>query len=557
MGFCSPDGFDAFLSYARVDDEANNGWVAAFHWYVRRFVAAELRLDEAIRNEDADRLSICFDKGSFPQSGPLDEAIEDYVLKSEFLFIFLGRGYLKSQYCLAELEVFRKKVGGSVEEALRRTYLIVIDREAVKRLQGPPPELLPSDRVALWKRLQDFSNRGIRKEDLLDDDVPLPVMVRDGADRRAAEPFHSRCLPLIREFKGKLVERREDWRPPSPSPPPPGTPTIVLGLVPRRLEGARAELKRELGEKRVAVLEATHFRGGLETIKSRLAGAQHLVVPYDRGEVLTGLDYPPGGHLAVQHRLFEECRQAGTLGADPRLLWWEPVDGPPATGAPGLAKATATAVALTPDEPLKPIDDFDAPFLETIRPEDRRACSARELAAQITPRQDQPSPPRLARVWLAKNEVDAEVVRQAQDHIREIWQDECHRRRPGCDAQAPEGCQIRLKFYGADWKEAIKNADWARNYHGIVLVDGSNPYDALDHQVKFVDDLDAILYQKVIPGLFVIPPQDSPRLEPEEWQILRFRRAEDAVEAEVDQVREFVRRIVALVDRQAPTSPKG
>ena len=109
MGFSGKeDGFDAFLSYARADDDANNGWVADFHWYLRKFVTAELRLDEAVRNEDAERLSICFDKASFPQSGPLAEAIEDYVLRSEFLFIFLGRGYLKSQYCLAELEAFRR-----------------------------------------------------------------------------------------------------------------------------------------------------------------------------------------------------------------------------------------------------------------------------------------------------------------------------------------------------------------------------------------------------------------------------------------------------------------
>jgi hypothetical protein len=303
-------------------------------------------------------------------------------------------------------------------------------------------------------------------------------------------------------------------------------------------------------------LEETHFRDGPEAIKPRLADAQLLVLPYDRGEVLAGRGDPPGGHLAVQHRLFEECRRARPLGVAPRLLWWEPVDGPPPADSPGLAKASATAVALTPDEPLKPIDHFDAPFLETIRPEDRRACSARELAAEIRP-EIEPGPIRLARVWLAKNEVDAAVVKQAQDHIREIWKEECHWRKSRSDAKAPEICQTHLKFYSADWKEAIQNDDWTHNYHGIVLVDGSNPYDALDHQVKFVDDLDAILYRKVIPGLFVIPPQDSPRLEPEEWQILRFRRAEDAVEAEVDQVREFVRRIVALVDRQAPASPKG
>jgi TIR domain len=187
--------------------------VADFHWYLREFLTLELRLDETVDNDDASRLDIRSGE-AFPQGGPLNEALEDYVLKSEFLFIFLGRGYLRSQYCLAELEAFRRKASGSVDEALRRTYVVVVDQDAVRRLHGPPPESLPSERVALWKRLQDFANRGIRKEDLLDGDMPLPVMAGRRRERRAAEPFHSRCLPLIREFKAKLVERRPALRAP-------------------------------------------------------------------------------------------------------------------------------------------------------------------------------------------------------------------------------------------------------------------------------------------------------------------------------------------------------
>lgn len=533
MGFCGADDeYDAFFSYARADDDANNGWVKQFHWYARKSVAAELRLDEAVANERADRLRLCFDKASFPQSGPLDEAIEDYVGKSEFLFLFLGRGYLKSQYCLAELEIFRNKVGGSIDEALRRTFVIVLDQDAVRRLNGPPPEALPHDREALWKRLQDFANRGIRKEDFIDGDALLPVIVHDGNEKFAAEPFHSRCAPLMREFKTKLVARST---PPDSPPHPAERPRIVLGVVPRRLEGVRAELKRELGDAGVAVLEETTLREGPEAVAARLAGCQLAVLPFDRGEVLAGRGDPPGGHLAVQQAAFEELRRSGSLASGARLLWWEPAEERPAPG-----------------EPLKPVDRFDAPFLETIRPEDRRHGSARDLATEIRGAPP-PAQRRLARVWLAKNEVDAEMVKQAQDRIIDLWREECLKRRP----DAETSCQILLKFYPADWQEAFRKADWARNYHGIVLVDGSNTYDALDDQVNFVDTLDAILSQEVIPGLFVVPPRASPRLEPGEWQILRFHQAGASVEAEVDQVREFVRRILDLVERQKPASPPG
>jgi hypothetical protein len=139
------DSFDLFFSYARADDEAHNGWVTAFEWYIRNKIQAELERDERAR-EFADKFKICYDKTAFPQAGDLEVAIDDYVRKSSFLFIFLGMGYLNSKFCLSEMEIFRHAVGGTIKDALSRTYMIVLDQEAVERLEGSMPLSLPRDR---------------------------------------------------------------------------------------------------------------------------------------------------------------------------------------------------------------------------------------------------------------------------------------------------------------------------------------------------------------------------------------------------------------------------
>ncbi len=83
--------------------------------------------------------------------------------RSQFLFLFLGNGYLKSEYCLKELEIFRENVGGTIESALNHLYVIVIDRKALERLHERQPDNLPRDRRHLWQRLRDLTQKGIRK----------------------------------------------------------------------------------------------------------------------------------------------------------------------------------------------------------------------------------------------------------------------------------------------------------------------------------------------------------------------------------------------------------
>jgi hypothetical protein len=152
---------------------------------------------------------------------------------------------------------------------------------------------------------------------LIDGGRPLPIRTYVGDKFLALEPFHGRCLPLVKDLKRRLLERRG-----APPTPPPDTATIALGVVPRHLEGKRAELRRLLGGDDVVVLEEIDFARGREAaLKARLTGIRLFVQPYDRRAVLSGFGYPPGGHLALQGELFEECRKAQLLASQARMIW--------------------------------------------------------------------------------------------------------------------------------------------------------------------------------------------------------------------------------------------
>jgi hypothetical protein len=131
MGYCR-DGegrFDVFLSYASADDDAHNQWVSNFERYLNRMVRAELKRSQEAEPDRIDLFRACRDKTGFPPAGDLDTVVAQSVRYSEFLIIFLGKGYLASKWCLSEVDTFRQNTGGAVSETLSHLYLIVLDRD--------------------------------------------------------------------------------------------------------------------------------------------------------------------------------------------------------------------------------------------------------------------------------------------------------------------------------------------------------------------------------------------------------------------------------------------
>jgi hypothetical protein len=522
MGYCiEGEGFyDAFLSYARDDDDAHNGWVQGFESYLRQMVEAELRRTPDVDKEDARHFRVCRDETGFPQHGDLDGVIDEKVQHSAFLFVFLGKAYLKSKYCLQELDIFRRETGGSIEEALKRTYVIVLDREAVELLrEGVPEQLLPQ-RNRLWSMLRDVSQKAIRKENFLRNEGLLPVYASQF--QRFDDTFHEQCHPLVQEFTKNLIMRRRLLHPPQRQPEycpggaaRPGKGRILMGVVPPRLVRARDELIHELGLDSVEVLDVGKLCQEPEKLCQQFAGARLLIQPFDAFKPLLNLKRPdpPGGHLGLQKQLFDACQANCPSAPSMEMLWWEPVptntqesEVPPATGS---------------SDDNAPIEPYDAQFLDQIPFAQRRRCTARDLAAELRASQFRPSV--AGKVWVEWEETDEKKIQRAQALVRTYFEKVCSAR----STERHIHCPTDIEFGDADWRRLEKKL--AERPDGVVIVINENKDDeAVDRQIEVIESREDFAVKKMFPGIFYLRPKDNYR--PPSWSTVRFRMKYDGIQ---------------------------
>jgi hypothetical protein len=524
MGFCvgGDDQYDAFLSYAHADNEAHNGWVGDFERYLKNTTIAQLQRAEEVNNADAGLFKVCRDQTGFPQGGPLNEIIDAKVRQAQFLFIFLGKGYLKSEYCLAELDIFRQNVGATVEDALKRLYVIVLDREAVNRLRDGQPDRLPEKRKRLWDKLRDLTQRGIRKEDFVrGNGALLPVFQRDD---RADPDFHERCTPLVEEFARKLIAHRSNLRPQA-RPIEGSAAAIAIGAVPERLKSARAELVDVLNGTQVCVVEEDELRHPTDELRRRLKSARVLVQPVDDLEVLYQRGDPDGGHLALQKGLFEDCHAKEVGAPDASIIWWEPL-------SPGLAEAPQGS----------PIHEFDKKFLEGLPVEQKRRCTAQALAGELL--QSGLGPSVTASVWVEWSEADKDHIRYAKDIVRKTFNEVCEQKKREYEID----CSAELRFGDADWanlsKALIDKPD------GVVIVyNDKKDYHAINQQAEAISNLPEVVMKKMFPGIFYMRPDGMYRPS-EYWSVVRFKIKDHELDYDTSEVKEFASNLFDVLYRK-------
>jgi hypothetical protein len=526
MGFCvgGDDQYDAFLSYAHADNEAHNGWVGDFERYLKNTTIAELQRAEDVNNTDAAMFRVCRDQTGFPQGGPLNEIIDEKVRQAQFLFIFLGKGYLKSEYCLAELDIFRQSVGATVEDALKRLYVIVLDREALGRLRDGQPDRLPERRKRLWDKLRDLTQRGIRKEDFLrENGTLLPVFQRDN---RADPDFHERCTPLVEEFARKLIGHRSNLRPqPRPLPVERSGAAIAIGAVPERLKRARAELIDALDGTQVSVIEEHELWHPTDEVRARLKSAKVLVQPFDDLEVLCRRGDPSGGHLAVQKALFEDCHADGVRASDASIIWWEPL-------SPGLAEAPQGSL----------IDEFDKKFLEALPAEQKRRGNPQALAVELLQSGSRPSV--TASVWVEWSEADKDQIKNAKDIVRKSFDEVCEqkKREYGID------CSAELHFGDADWSNLSKAL--VDKPDGVVIVyNERKDFLAIHQQAETILNLPEVVMKTMFPGIFYMRSEGMYRPS-DYWSVVRFRVKDHELDYDTSEVKEFVSNLFDVLYRK-------
>ncbi len=124
---------DVFISYAQVDDEplipGDDGtrWVRTFRQCL------QTRLDKALGKKDSTR--IWMDLGGLTGTQSVTPAIAEAVRSAAYLVVILSEGYLESQWCREEYDLFIEANGGI--DAVR-SRICVVQLTEIARDRWPP-----------------------------------------------------------------------------------------------------------------------------------------------------------------------------------------------------------------------------------------------------------------------------------------------------------------------------------------------------------------------------------------------------------------------------------
>ena len=128
MGLIKPEHHDAFISYASRDNAAYGELVRGVRDdLARKFTA---RFAGASPNAVAE---FFIDQTGMPANGLPSEDLRKEVIAAEYLVIFMSDRYLESEFCGKELDWFRERFGGDRSAALKRTFIIVLERRSKTR----------------------------------------------------------------------------------------------------------------------------------------------------------------------------------------------------------------------------------------------------------------------------------------------------------------------------------------------------------------------------------------------------------------------------------------
>jgi hypothetical protein len=194
MGLVGTHRYDVFLSYARDDNVLNDDVVGLFRTHLKRKLEAEIRT--RTRGDGQNEATIFMDRVGLPANGDLSDELMRAVEDSLFLVIFVGRRYPDSQWCGTELAAFSRQFGDDTESALQRTFIVVLEKEALARNWG---DHLDSPHRPIYEEFFDEPTGRL-----------LPALLEDRDGRAVLSPRFSGRLRRIVET---MADRAGDLRP--------------------------------------------------------------------------------------------------------------------------------------------------------------------------------------------------------------------------------------------------------------------------------------------------------------------------------------------------------
>lgn len=492
--------YSAFISYSHAADKAHGKWVTYFQRELSDLLQGRLHGQTGGR---VPGMHLSGKNG--PVAGTLGTELENNIADSFAMVIVVEENYLRSGWCMKELEYFRARFG---ERGFKeRLYVIAMSQPAADELAHLPD----------WKRLAP--------EDLVwipffDDDEPVRPM-RMYLDNEAMTSRFQQQLERVAE---RLVKSVLAPPPPAvvkvaPPPLPPGGAgtRVLIGVPSPEFDADAAALAEQLRARGVAVqqLDEDALEGDLAAFDQ----AEMLVLPIGSGgQALPAFRFVKGGHLAVQRDAWlEKGRpEAGLVWLDLRA---RPCSAPPGKGHAELL-AEVGAAAVTPE----------ALLARYSRPE-RRASD------------QQPAQPRAERVniYIESNQHEVDVWDDLGERIKARWQRLLTQYEP---ATVPA---LHLHARGLPVQklddELLDDAD------GLVLLWGNKTEESLRAQIRKVESK---IEGEPPPGIvaYLIPQREDPQqaIEAKLWNVLRFKdstsAAIDIVPPESERLDRFLRKIL-------------
>ena len=294
--------YPAFLSYSSADNQSWGGWLNDFHKVFSAGLAGELKIqgaEQAVPFYDIEQL-----QGT---TGSVEAILKERVESSFALFIFLGRGYVKSEWCCKELEFFSNLHNGARDTLLQRVWIFEIDR-------------LDGDLKSQYqKRLNQAGAEGLvsqRRQNFLDPNTnrrPVLILETSGTNQRE---YQDKIEPIVKE----LAKRIDDNSPPRPVESAQDQRDVLIGLpTPDLIDSCiKLEALLKAADKTVDRITLDDLYGLSDKLNAKVASFRYIVIPVSEAKVL--MPRLEGGHLAPQ-------LDALSASDSSRAIVWRPSDG--------------------------------------------------------------------------------------------------------------------------------------------------------------------------------------------------------------------------------------
>jgi hypothetical protein len=296
--------YPAFLSYSSADNQTWGGWLNDFHKVFSEGLTGELKI------QGAQQAVPFFDIESLRgKAGSVESLLRENVESSFALFVFLGRGYLKSEWCCKELEFFSNLHNGARDTLLQRVCIFEVDR-------------LDGDLKSQYqKRLIQAGAEGLvsqRRQNFLDPNTSRrPVLILENLGTNQRE-YQDKIEPIVKE----LAKRIEFV---SPLPPVARSSQdqrdVLIGLpTPDLIDSCtRLETLLKAADKTVDRITLDDLYGlSANELNAKVASFRLIVIPVSEAKVL--MPRLEGGHLAPQ-------MDALSRSDSSRAIIWRPSDG--------------------------------------------------------------------------------------------------------------------------------------------------------------------------------------------------------------------------------------